>query len=393
MPNVYKTEQLTEQSTTSATFIDVPGASVTFTPGSTGEVWVAFVSGVMRSSSTAEESIEVRLTINGTEEDLCGHQNNAATSPNGGGFVMFERITGTTASQTVKLQYRAVAGTSYVDDVRVVVAKIPAGADVQYDATDAITEVTGTVVTTCTLSWTPSSAGDYIVLGRLSHREYPGGTTSRSWFQDTGATPLYHPESPTLIGSNNARDCWNPTFCAWRTTLTATAKTMYGSFRSSNNGIEASQYRYAKLMAFRADVFDANYYSLSETQSTTTSTSFQTKNSLAVPAPPTAREFLTIRNARISADDTGTTARRTAEFRRAGAALLQTNLRINRNGSNEQGYHNMAGVVDARMESGAITYANGYLSPDSVTAQIAESSIICLRYPSGDNAPFFGMIA
>src|SRR4029077_14298378 len=71
----YKVEQLTEQSTTSAAFVDMPGTTLTFTPALTTETWIVFVTGVLRSSTTTPDA-EMRLQVNGVEEDAWGQTNN-----------------------------------------------------------------------------------------------------------------------------------------------------------------------------------------------------------------------------------------------------------------------------------------------------------------------------
>ena len=106
----YKAEQLVEQSTGSAAFVDVPGTTLTFTPGDASETWLIFVSGVVRSSSNNATSAEMRMLINGVEADLWGHQNNGSGTPNGAGFLIPGCITGTAAPQTIQAQFRAGGG-------------------------------------------------------------------------------------------------------------------------------------------------------------------------------------------------------------------------------------------------------------------------------------------
>lgn len=395
MAETHKVEQLSEQSTTSSSFVDISGTTLTFTPDSTSDIWVVFASGVCRSSSTSEQSFEMRLVINGSEHDLWSHQCSSSTNPNGAGFLVFDRVTGTTALQTVKLQFRQLAGTVYASDMRVVAARMPSGADFQYYDSDGIVGTTGSSVTIGSHTFTPTSSGNYYVFGKVSHREYPGGSTSQAWFEKSGGTK--HPDAPTGTYYSCARDSWNPSTCVWRESLTASSTTFNIKFTSSGTGASESEHRYRKLMMFREDAFDDAGYDLSAAQTTTTSESFQTKNSVSVPAPPGEREFLTIQTARISGNTTSSTSRKSGELRAGGSALVRTDHRISRDGSSSQGYHHTVGVADVRSETGAVTYANGYLSPsEEVTIQCAESAIVVLRYPSAvapGNSPFFGMVA
>lgn len=390
--NFFRAEVLTEQSTTSATFVDVPGASVTFTPSTTAEIWLVFVTGVLRSNNTAEVAAEMQLDINGTVADLWGHQNNTASTPNGAGFMIIERITGTVASQTVKAQFRAAAGTTFVDDVRIIVTKLPSNADFQYTESDGIVGTTGSNVQVASLTWTPGSVGDYILIGKMSHHEFPSGSTSQAW-ATMDATTL-HPDAPAGVHQSMARDAWNPMCVAWRENLSAASHTLDLRFTSGASGAESSEHRYRKLMAFRADAFDEVSYSEALAQSTTTATTFQTKDSLAVARPPEPRDYLVIQSARISGTDTAGTSQKAGELRVAGSAAIRTNHHINRNGTAAQGYHHFASYADAKLEADAVTYANGFLSPQATTVQCAESVIIALRYPSTQaQAPFFGIVA
>ena len=55
------------------------------------------------------------------------------------------------------------------------------------------------------------------------------------------------------------------------------------------------------------------------------------------------------------------------------------------------------GYADAFNESNAVTYYNGFLSPDGIVVQCAESAIVVLGFikeiEDFQNAPFFGTIA
>ncbi len=380
--NFYKVEQLTEQSTTSATFVDVPSSTLTFTPNETSEIWMIFVTGVCRSSSTSEQSFEMRLLINGAEEDLWSHQNLSANSPNGAGFLIFDRITGTTALQTIKVQYRVLdASTCYTNQLRIVVARLPANADFQYFESNGIVSSSGSNLPIGTLQFTPPFTGNYFIIGSLKHREYPGGSTSQAWFE--GADGVLHPNANTGVHHSNARDCWNPSTYIWRENLAAVSKTFNIRFTSSASGAEASEHRYRKLMAFREDVWDISNYNLSAGESTSTSTVFQTKNTLTTAVPPESQDYLSIQASRISATDASGNARKSGELRIGGSALMRTDHRISRDGSAVQGYHHTIGLVDVRNTGSAVTYANGYLSPDATTLQCAESAIVVLRYVTG----------
>ena len=378
----FQTNQLARQDSTNTSFENIPSSSLTFTPSSTSEVWVVFVSGVMQNTANAETAAEMQLLVNGTAVDLWGHQNydpTVVTTANGSGFITFERITGTTSAQTIQPQFRAATGTTSVSSLRVVAALMPPAASVQYAETDAITQQTGGNLSVQSLTFTPGSAGDYLVLGKMSQHETPSGSTVRGWLEeDDGAT--LHPDAPSGTRFSNSRASWQPFFVCFRKTLPASSRTFNLRGMSGNGGVEASEWRYRKLMALRMDAWESAEYSADLTQTTTTSTSFATKNSLATGAPPAARDYLVIQAERISGDSTTTTVRKSGELRDGGTALVRTDQRINRDGSPDQGYHHMIGVAQCKNASASVTYANGFLSPNGITVQAAESTITALRY-------------
>lgn len=378
MVNFYKSEQLTEQSTTSTTMVDISGTSVTFTPIASDHVWMIFASGVCRSSDVSEQSMEMRLVINDVEKDLWSHQNDNANTPNGAGFLIFDRITGTVSSQTIKLQFRAITGTCYAKDLRIIAAKVPNNADFKYYNSDSITSSTGTNLSVGSLTFTPSSNGNYFIIGSIKHREYPSGSTSQAWFEGSDAS--LHPDAPAGTRHSCARDSWNPATYIWRENLTNTSKTFHIRFTSSESGGESSEHCYRKLIAFREDAWDDISYNLAAAQTTTTSNTFQTKNSITTSTPPGNCDHLSIQCARISGSDTAGTSQKSGELRIDGNAVVRTDHHINRNGSSDQGYHYTIGVVDVTNTDQAITYDNGFLSPNSTAVECAESAIVVLRY-------------
>lgn len=375
---IHKTEQLTEQGTASTTFVDIPGTTLTFTPGDASETWLVFASGVMRSNMTTENANQMQLVINGAAVDLWSHQNIDAGVPNGAGFLTFDRITGVTGTQTVNLQHRATAGTTYAGSLRVVAALLPPGADFQFTETDALTQQTGANLTFETLAFTPPGAGNYLIFGKLSHHETPGGSTVQSWLEDDAEG--LHPNAPAGTRMSNARAAWQPMFVCFRRNLPATPRTFRLRGTSSAMGVEASEWRYRRMMALRTDAWETAEYSESLDLSTTTSAAFQTKNALTTAVPPGPRDYLVVQMERIAGNSSSTTARKAGELRAGGAAMVRTDHRMNRDGTADQGYHHIIGVADVRRTSSSVTYANGYLSPSGITVEAAESTLTALRY-------------
>jgi cysteine-rich repeat protein len=194
---IHEVERPEPANTTSAEFVDIPGATLTFTPNGPNERWIVFVSGVLGSSDPGQLAAEMRLTINGVEVDRFGHQTLGATD-NEAGFVTFDTIVGATEDQVIAPQFRATLGTTRVSNLRVVAALLPAGSDFQYVEADELLETAGENLELLRLDFTPSRAGEYVVLAKSNLTEDPSPSTARFWLEDDagGAHPLDGFSSP-----------------------------------------------------------------------------------------------------------------------------------------------------------------------------------------------------
>jgi cysteine-rich repeat protein len=211
-------------------FEDIPGATLTFTPNSPGDRWIVFASGALGSSDPSEVAAEMRLLVNGIEVDRFGHQTLGAED-NEAGFVTFETITGAAEEQVITLQFRAVVGATRARNLRVVAALIPPGADFHYAEADDPVELAGDDLELLRLDFTPSRAGDYVVLAKGNFTEDPSGATAQLWLEDEqgGALP---PE-----GFSAPRDALVPAFIAAVRPLDLSAKSFVVRGRSSANAV------------------------------------------------------------------------------------------------------------------------------------------------------------
>ena len=119
-------------STSSATFTDVPGGSLSFAPASLTDAWVVLLSGRVRSTWTTSDEIaaEVRYLVNGTQRGLISIRNHGVNP--GGAFAHFDRVTGTTAVRTVTVQLRDGKATATLENLQIVAFRLPPGADFQF---------------------------------------------------------------------------------------------------------------------------------------------------------------------------------------------------------------------------------------------------------------------
>jgi cysteine-rich repeat protein len=228
-PVIYELERPEIANTTSPDFVDVPGAALTFTPNGPSDRWMVFVSGNLGSSDPSQLTAEMRVSINGVEVDRFGHQT-LGTDDNAAGFLTFETITGATEEQTIAPQFRALLGTTRVSNLRVVAALVPPGADFQYADADEVLEGTGDALELLALDFTPSGAGDYVVLAKSNQTEDPSMSTARFWLEDDEGSA--HP----LDGFSSPRDAVVPAFVSIVKSLDAGPKRFVARGSSSSTG-------------------------------------------------------------------------------------------------------------------------------------------------------------
>src|SRR5262249_47782572 len=85
-----------------------------------------------------------------------------------------------------------------------------------------------------TLTFTPSSPGDYLVFAKVDQHEIPGASTSQAWLEDPHG--LQHPDDKTGIRFSNGRASWQPMFTGTRSTFPASSSgcTLRGTSASAN---------------------------------------------------------------------------------------------------------------------------------------------------------------
>jgi hypothetical protein len=212
----YSVEQLAPQHTASTEFVDVPGATLSFTPESAGSHWLVMISGLLGSNATAEISAELRLMVNGVEADVFGHQT-MGEKDNEAGFVSFHPIERAMGVQTIVPQFRAATGTTAVSNLRVVAFVLPDTADFHAYTDESLLEMSGTQISVGRLAFVPSRPGDYLVLAKASQRERPSGATVQTWLEDQVGGR--HPFDENGASFSNGRDPWQPIFTAMRARL------------------------------------------------------------------------------------------------------------------------------------------------------------------------------
>ncbi len=248
-----------EQSTTNTGWVDVSGATVSFTPSSLDEEWLVLVSADVRSSTTAEDQARFRYVVNGAAHGVTGvQQGTTSTTPIApyNVYFHFTMVTGTTAPQSVAFQYQASAGAiAYARNVHILCLRLDA-AGLQYVELNGDVTITGTQAL-ATLQFTPMSAGDYIVAYCGLVSELPTGAGAETWLDFDSGTNLYPTTwtTPNTMRVETDRDQFEPHAAMTKVNLTDSQHT----FRVQTQLTTAGSYstaRDVRIAAFRVDAFE-----------------------------------------------------------------------------------------------------------------------------------------
>lgn len=213
LPFVLETEVLDVRTTTSAGFVDVADAELEI-PES--EVWLVFVSGLLRSTDEAEVSAEAQVLVDDEVVDLFGHQMRGGDD-NWAGFMTFVPVDATDGARRVRLRFRAEVGTTEVSQLRIAATRMPPGANLQVADERETLEAQGGAVDLATLSVSPNAPGEYVVLAKTSMSDLPGGETVRAWLQTPNGDRIPEDEDGTTWA--NPKGAWVPMFAATRMQL------------------------------------------------------------------------------------------------------------------------------------------------------------------------------
>jgi hypothetical protein len=366
----------------SSTWTAVTGCSLTLTPGSTSENWVVIATGQVRSSSTADpQAAHVRMRVQSTVEAEAGVQNNPANGA--AGFFMMDRITGTTASQTIDVQAQdpfADGSTTTVEQCSITAFRVPSGADFRWSEVNNDTASANCPDTPNTdilqHQFTPSAAGDYLFITSHVAYEFPGGVNILSWviYPSGARAPLFD----TQDAWGSTRDARQSYVSMRKETLAASQQTLKITCDGSTGG---STIQWAKVASFRTDAFAASYHDEDVAELTgVVSSAWATRSTVTQAAPAASSEFLVLGT--ISGCDVSATPGPQAGMRfREDSAIQGDSVWGIDATCNNSGFHNTFQWVEPYTTASARTWDNQYQSTDNATeARFAESAIHVLRF-------------
>jgi hypothetical protein len=362
--------------TTNVAFTSVTGGMLQFTPASSSDIWIFLISAKLQTTATAAApSVEAQYLINGTVRGQGGIYIDNAGGPNGS-WLHFDRVTGTTAQQTVEVQLRAASGTSTIFDLQMIAFKLPANADFQFAETTGSQSVTaGSYNNYQSLTFTPSSAGTYLGFAVATAQMTPGSTAvgirlrdgvGTTWPVDSGVAPNFMANPTNALQS----------FFAVRSAAVPASSQTFNI--QANGGTGGSTIRNTRLMAFRTDVFDS-YQNAEDTAEVSVTNTVPMRTSIVTTTkPPSARDYIVLQSFVQRAAASGARFRQ-SEFRRDGVARTNFGHLVN-----NASYWASYGYFDAQTTSKSVVYENyGYVSNTGggFTSNVKESVIEVLGLP------------
>lgn len=354
-------------STTNGSFEDVPGGVASFTPAAADELWIVLVSARLSSTSTSSANVEAQLVVDGVARGGGEAANSTAGLPLP--YLDFTWVSGSVSEHTVQVQIKTPNGTGTIDQLRITAFPLPAGADPHFVEQAASQPAPGGSWNPyLTLSFDPPSTGEYVVLGGINANESPGSGNIEVRLVDTGGAQW--PE----VAYVEHRSEWLP--LVWVRRWSAATTTESFTIEADGSPGAGSTVRYAKLLAFRTDAFEAVEYVEDLPVETTMSTTPVVRSTLAIPAP-VMRDFVVLQamGERAVGDDPTASLERRTEFRMDGA-VSTSYARTNSAG----GPFGTAGVFGALSTDVPFTLDNAYSTSDATLEVLtAESVILVLR--------------
>lgn len=248
-PNATTASVTADTFTTNSTeLVDVPGAQLSFYARE-GDTWIVLFSGRLGSATAREPSPNsVAYTVNGVERGIGTAQSGVAGSL--GPWQHMDWLTGSNANVDVRLRLRTSnANDATLANASIVAFRVPAEASMASASADNAQLVTKDAFAPVTsLTFTPETDGDYLILGVLNGQETPGQSDIYVRWRTPGGA-LWND------GLQNPRGTQQSFFLARRITLEAREQTFVAEARGSTTGA-GSTVQYARLVALRLDGFD-----------------------------------------------------------------------------------------------------------------------------------------
>jgi hypothetical protein len=369
----FMAESLSETQTASTTYASK--VQLQFTPSATTEHWVVVATWRQREVGNLGVTSYAgfgRISLNGGVRTGTNNISYRMSGDVWKTFQAFFKVTGTTALQTVSIDFRANGLTDGIDSARILAFMVPdpTNANIQYGEALAVVADTVNPTSALTTTFSPSSAGDYVWMANGFMTEGPGGSSTGGLFAVDEAAANQQNTAETYIPQNSG---YVPFSHVERRTLTTASQTF--TIRHQPATAPGSERTGLTQLLFRTDVFASAEQANATSITNTTSTTPVVKNTLTTASAGTAHDYIylvvtgmdhTVQNVLLSAF---------GDVLVGGSQLLAEEVAIDR-----AGYDNQIAFAYAERTTGSRTIETRYWVETGQTLDARWSHIVALRY-------------
>lgn len=275
----YYAESLGESTTTSTTYGDK--VALTFTPDANSDylfIWTAKATNT--SNITSDYKVRLFDDTGSTTLAELNIEGKDVSSTAGdyqsvGGIAQMS-FGASPSSQTVSIEFAAETATNTIRISNATITAIKKHASDQFASADSSTTTSSTTFQDkATLTFTPATQGDYLILSSCEWNDDGGGNGGEYRLLDPTSTAI-------ALQSRFPQDA--ATFYPWNTiiqqNLTASSKTYKTQWRALGTGTSVMTHRKSRIYALRLDTLPNYFYGEARSRTTTTSTTYQDKVTL-----------------------------------------------------------------------------------------------------------------
>lgn len=284
----FYSEDLTETTTTSTTYGDKVSLTATF---DSGVDYFLFYSAKVSNTTNATADAKLRFQDDTAGTTLREVNYESRTTVTNEYHVVFgiDKYTGDGASHTFSIEFAAESAGNSIRCRDASILALRADASDQYAESEGVSTETAVVLTDkTTLSFTPASTGDYLLIASAETNNSSTGVEAYC--------ELVHDNTSTLYGEGTRGNKDANNWYAWNTgvrlNLAASSQTFKIRFRTQDGIGEISSIRKAAIVALRLDAQVANYYAETRGETATNSTTFQ--DAVTLTQTPNAGDHLVI---------------------------------------------------------------------------------------------------
>jgi len=369
----YYTESTAQSTTTLTTYQDK--VTLTFTPDDSS-TYMILATWLLQESGTSYQAKAKLTRTTDTAKDFGEqiYQPKDTSDYISGACLGIDTFGTSPNSQTYKIQFCSnnAAGTARIKEARIIAIKL-VSVDQYAQSEERITTTTTTYQDKTTLTFTPESQGDYVIIATAI---LDGSSTSYDFkFQLLVGSTAY---SITNIEPAYAANRYSLGVFV-RVNLLASSQAIKIQYCSENTAGTAGIAN-ARIVVLRADQFENNYYAESNGRSTTTLTSYQDKTTLT--QTPQAQDYLVIGCAGADGSSTSysTYAQLIEEATVYGGMLIETKDGTNR------GYPYFM-MYKKALSATSTTWKIQYRTENSLnTAGIQDARIIVIQLVADEKA-------